>query len=43
MGFKYKYYNSFGKLYNYGLKHFNPYNMMAEEAFGAQGSTLFDW
>lgn len=23
IGFKYKYCNGFGKIYNYGLKHFN--------------------
>jgi len=32
IGFKYKYCNGFGRMYNYGLKHFNPYNMITKEA-----------
>jgi len=32
IGFKYKYCNGFGKLYNYGLKHFNPYTMITDKA-----------
>src|SRR3989339_79662 len=32
MGFKYKYCNGFGRMYNYGLKHFNPNTMITKEA-----------
>ena len=32
IGFKYKYCNGFGRLYNYGLKHFNPSNMITDKA-----------
>jgi transposase InsO family protein len=30
IGFKYKYCNGYGKMYNYGLKHFNPYIMITD-------------
>ena len=30
--FKYKYCNGFGRMYNYGLKHFNPYTMITKKA-----------
>ena len=32
IGFKYKYCNGFGRMYNYGLKHFNPYIMITDDA-----------
>ena len=32
IGFKYKYCNGFGRMYNYGLKHFNPYTMITDKA-----------
>lgn len=32
IGFKYHNCQGFGKLYNYGLKHFNPNNMITKEA-----------
>lgn len=32
IGFKYKYCKGFGRMYNYGLKHFNPYTMITTEA-----------
>ena len=32
IGFKYYNCKGFGRLYNYGLKHFNPYNMITNEA-----------
>jgi len=32
IGFKYKYCNGFGKMYNYGLKHFNPNIMITNQA-----------
>jgi hypothetical protein len=32
IGFKYKYCHGFGKVYNYGLKHFNPYTMITTKA-----------
>ncbi len=32
VGFKYKYCQGFDKMYNYGLKHFNPYTMITKKA-----------
>ena len=32
IGFKYGHCNGFGKMYNYGLKCFNPYIIIAKEA-----------
>lgn len=32
IGFKYKYCKGFGRMYNYGLKHFNPYIMITKQA-----------
>ena len=32
IGFQYKHYNGFARLYNYGLKHFNPNNMITKQA-----------
>ncbi|MBU1164769.1 helix-turn-helix domain containing protein, partial [Patescibacteria group bacterium] len=32
IGFKYHDCQGFGRLYNYGLKHFNPNNMITKEA-----------
>lgn len=32
LGFKYGHLHGFNKMYNYGLKHFNPYNMITKEA-----------
>ena len=32
LGFKYGHLHGFSKMYNYGLKHFNPYNMITKEA-----------
>jgi len=32
IGFKYKYCKGFGRMYNYGLKHFNPYTMITNKA-----------
>ena len=32
IGFKYHNCRGFGRLYNYGLKHFNPYTMITKEA-----------
>lgn len=32
IGFKYKYCNGFGRMYNYGLNHFNPNIMITKEA-----------
>jgi transposase InsO family protein len=32
IGFKYKYCNGFGRMYNYGLKHFNPNIMITTKA-----------
>ena len=32
IGFKYKHCNGFARLYNYGLKHFNPNNMITKQA-----------
>ena len=32
IGFKFKYCHGFGKVYNYGLRHFNPYTMITTKA-----------
>ena len=32
IGFKYKHCNGFGRMYNYGLKHFNPNSMITKTA-----------
>ena len=32
LGFKYGHLHGFSRMYNYGLKHFNPYNMITKEA-----------
>jgi len=32
LGFKYGHCQGFNRMYNYGLKHFNPYNMITKEA-----------
>ena len=32
IGFKYKYCKGFGRMYNYGLKYFNPYSMITNKA-----------
>ncbi len=32
LGFKYGHLQGFSRIYNYGLKHFNPYNMITKES-----------
>ncbi|PLX27096.1 hypothetical protein C0583_05120 [Candidatus Parcubacteria bacterium] len=32
IGFKYSNCQGFGRMYNYGLKHFNPYTMITDSA-----------
>lgn len=41
IGFKYKYCNGFGRIYNYGLKHFNPNCMITKEAKQREKILLF--
>ena len=42
IGFKYKYCAGFGRMYNYGLKHFNPYIMITKQA-KQRAKILFFW
>ena len=41
LGFKYGHLHGFSKMYNYGLKHFNPYNMITKEAKQRKKILLF--
>ena len=41
LGFKYGHCKGFGRMYNYGLKHFNPYNMITKEAKQREKILLF--
>ncbi len=41
LGFKYGHLQGFNRMYNYGLKHFNPYNMITKEAKQRKKILLF--